>query len=294
MNPTRRIVISGLVCLALIGLLSGCVVSQQVFLEEATITAPISRPPVMFPPDSGESVQLVGHLSFAQATTLNGKATEDVYAPSGEDNLHWKIPEMTGGIAADIRLGEHVSWTAAIDFSSGGGNSLIGGATGLALHSMGGDAGVWFGFGLLLHPIQYDSRLLVVTTTSGWGSTSVDSSFFHDKGESMALDFYLGLTVKSRFRDFPVNLFADLMLTRQSLISHGLSQPDELHPGIVTAYTGTATYRTLVFAAAPGLAVRITEGAELVGGVWLYFSGDIEGLFENSKPAPFIQIQMHF
>ncbi len=293
MDPIMKRVSLGCGCVVVAGVLAGCVVTQEVYLEDATLTAPITTPPVMFPPDSGESVQVAGHVSFAQGATLNGRVTENAYAPAGPDNIHWTIPEVTGGIAADIRLGRHFSWTAAMDFSGGGGNALVGGATGLAFHTLGKGAGVWLGFGVMLHPIQYDSRVLVVTTTSGFGSTSVDSTYFHDRGQTSALDFYLGLTVNSRFTDFPLNLFANLLLTRQTLVSNSLSQFDELHAPGVYYSGGAARYRTLVFIASPGISCRISDETEIVGGVRLFFSGDIEGLFESALPTPFIQVQFH-
>ncbi len=293
MRPNYGVLTWGLSCLALVCALSGCVVTQEVYLEDATITAPIMQPPVFFPPDTGESVQLVGHISFAKGTTLDGRVTENAYSPPGAKNLHWTIPDMTGGLAADLRIGKHTSITLGIDFSEGGNNVMVGGVGGLAFHNMGEHAGTWFGFGVMVHPLHYDSRLLVVTTTSGFGSTSVDSAYFHDKGESSPLDFYMAFTVKSRFHDFPLNVFANLLLTRQTLVSNNVAQYDEAHPPVVMNVDAVAAYRTLVFTATPGVSVAVLDNTELVGGVRFFISEGIEGLFDNIVPAPFIQIQMH-
>jgi len=292
MRNTFNGLLYGLAVILAAGGLGGCIVSQQVFLEEASITAPITRPPVFFAPDSSETVQLVGHFAFARPSTMNGKITEHVSSAPGVDNLHWKVPEFTGGIAADIRISEHLSWTAGLDYSSTSALGLVGGVSGLAFHNVKENLGIWFGFGVMLHPISYDSRLLVVTTTNVWDRQSVDSSFFHDRGESSAFDFYIGLTVETRFSRFPVNGFLNLMLARETILSHGVSQYDELHPSSGVHLGADASYRTLVVAASPGLSLRITDQFDLICGVGFHFSTDVEGLFSNPLATPFVQMKM--
>lgn len=297
MNARRMLPVFGMTSAACALLLSGCVVSQEFYLEDVHVSGPMNQPPVNITKDvKPGQITVSPHLSYNKDRLLKGKIPESEDGPSSMKDLSWTLPEYTFGVGVDYTAGAHVGVTAGWNFGVARGQGLWNGSLGLAVFGEGPVVGVRFDAGVQLRAMEHNSYVKVVTTTRGFfQSTVVDTGYFHDRGTDRALDFYGSLTLNTKVQDWPVNLFLNTALSRQSLLDYSPTTWSELHPFPGTELSTInvqSTATLLIFT--PGVFIELGEDMRLLVGARIQFVLDMEETQPSAATSPFVQMEFSF
>jgi hypothetical protein len=297
MSSQRFLSVVALSISACVPLLSGCVVSQQFYLEDAHVSGPMNQPPVYVTRDMKDGqIRVAPHLSYNTDRLLSGKVPESGDMSSSMKEITWALPEFTFGVGADFVTGQHTAIAAGWNFGVANGQGSWNGYLGIGLFSEGPEVGIRFDAGVQLRALQHDARVMVVTTSGGiFGSSSVDTGYYHDRGTDRALDFYGALTLNTKFDSWPFNVFLNAALTRQSLLDYSPSTWSEFHP---YTYVGSmdinVSSRATFLILSPGVYVELGQNSRLLVGARCAIVLDIQDLKPGTSFSPFAQVEFGF
>ena len=301
---------------------SACSITQEIYLQEVEVKGPVFQPPV-FITDSTEAGQfrLAPHIFFGNArtfmgsveghtrvnqigvyqldTTRNGNEITlretpgaNTYTYSGQ-NLRWETPDVTAGLQGNLAINKGISVTFGGQYSALGSKGFWGGNVGIGFHTADATLATRIDGGLHWTPVAYDALTVVVTRTSLFGSTSEDVLVFHDIGTETNLGFYGALSLNTRRRDWPLNFFVNLAVSRQRLTHyepHTSVFPYPFYYSVQVTDARTSSSATFV-SLTPGLYLTVGEGHRLLlGARW---NKGTDGVGEGFV-SPFVQYEILF
>jgi hypothetical protein len=295
---------------ALLGaLFLGCgTTDYTLYLQDVTVKGPIARPPLHITNANEEShVRVTPHVEFNPRrnqkvvgvisghslvnqhgvfqvdTLVDGRTIrfrEHVDANTNQftgTNLTWRIPDQSGGVDLDIHLSQNFALSGGINWSTVDGQDLWGYSAGFAIISRSSSSALRFDLGLKWQELAYDALTVVITKQTQWFSSDVDErvGFFHDKGVSAPLDFYVGGTYNTCIPEWVVTPFMQVAFCRQALAKF---QPiiQEISPGLffpfpfvlerVSVDDMRASFSSITLGITPGVYLNLTHSIALVVG----------------------------
>lgn len=243
----------------LLFLVEGCaVVKQSVFLQNTEISGPINQPAlhitenqkkntITFSPNifintqKNYKGQVNGHTNvnssgvFQIDTIYNGDGTvnykespENKYVYSGQ-NLNWSLPNVQVGFQIDVALFDHLAVSGGLNYSESNRDKLISGNAGIGFFTDKDNSAVRFDIGMLFQNTFYTTSSVVITTISpAFGSDKSYVSFFRDRGNSTATDFFSTFTYNTTGRDNLVNFYFSLGYFGQTIMNY---KPENMNSG---------------------------------------------------------------
>jgi hypothetical protein len=142
-------------------------------------------------------------------------------------------------------------------------------------------------------PVVYDALTVVVNRTSFFGSTSEDILVFHDRGRETNLGFYGALSLNTHSRDWFLNVFLNLAVSRQRLTHYEPSSSTFQAPffSSVTVTDVRTSSSTTLFSLTPGVYLTPGEGHRLLlGARWTKGIDTVTDGFVS----PFVQYEILF
>jgi hypothetical protein len=271
-------------------LMTGCgAIYQQVYIQDAKVCGPMNHPPVYVTTDSSRvPLRISPGFSINRNFQMIGKSSESVHPYF----LHWKLPDFTIGIGMDIGVSRILSFSLDWNYGSAGGYDSWNGCFGMGLHYACPSVGFRFETGLCLRSLGHDAYTVVVTETHGlFGGSSVDSSFYHDRGNDKSLDFYGLFTLNTNFRRWPVNLFVSTSILRQTFMNYDPETWSELvFVTIIPMGTSGAniTCRANFLSVTPGVFFRLNDRCKLLVGGRFVTALNMD-MKSNAAVTPFMQ-----
>ena len=256
----------------------------------------MNHPPVNVTIDSGAiQTRFSTRFSTNDSRELSGKITSPAYVNGGLPySLRWHLPDYTFGLGLDIGLSQTTSLTLGGDYSAIGPTGTWGGFAGLGFHSAGPLMGIRVDAGVMLSGMKHDAYTMVVTTASSFFGTSTDTGFYHDVGNDLTFDFYAMLTVNSRFKASPVNIFVNASVLRQTLLNFAPTVQSEFSPFAITGpSSGDAEYRATVLSITPGISLDASPTMRVLLG-WRFIVVSNSDLSGSKFGSPLLQVDYTF
>jgi hypothetical protein len=247
-------------CISASALLSGCgTVIQQVDVQNAKVSGPMNHPPVYVTMDSAR-----GLVRFSPRFSLNRnrRLTGSIEAESSSDpakigSLQWRLPGFTIGLGTDLGLGRSGCLSLGGDYGNAEGHDAWNVYAGLGIRDASSDLGFRLEAGVFLRSLRHDARTIVITTYDfAFLGSSTSRIAYHDCGDDRAFDFYTQMTLNTKDRKSPVNLFVCTGLTRQTLFKYRPSTTAvtwAVFPVSGTENGTDVTCRVVLFSLTPGL-----------------------------------------
>ena len=299
--------LAGGCALVIMMMLGGCTVTkQQVYVQDAQVTAPVSLLPVHLVQDiKPGTLTVTPSFSFGARksmyarvnshTPVNGAGGYTVdtlhnaggtisFVPGNNpnqfsgSNLLWNTATVTGGIALDYSVSKSFALTGGLTYASGDGLDSWGGFAGIGLMSEGRLFGMRVDGALQWIPAYYDVHTAIVTEIDHSFPQSSETyvNFYRDAGQSIQFGWYLGLTVNARSPEWPVHPFANIAVSKQKLFSFDPAQVDPMSashlPGAVTNGTGEAEAPMTLVIITPGISVPVGPTQRVLFGVRFAFA----------------------
>lgn len=272
--------------------LAGCVVSQQVYIDSASMSGPMNQPPVHITADSlQDPVRISPRFSANNGHRITGQIrSESTLNPSARHDLTWEVPSYTVGLGLDAGISRTVSLFFGGDYGASNANGHWNGYAGIGMHAAGEAMAFRFDAGFTLGSMSRDVSSIVVTTTEFFG-THTDTGYFHDRGDGSALDFFFAFNVNSKIESWPANFFVNAALVRQTLLNFTPSTWSEFYPTTaVTRSSADAVYRVTFLSLTPGVSLRIAEGYTVLVGGRFIAPLDMNDMSPLPTFSPFVQI----
>ncbi len=313
MHDALRRSTSALVLILVTGLLTGCA-KQSVYLQNTRIDGPLSEVPLFV---VGEEKEAVGswRLSVAGSVIpdqrIEGRAeghtrvnaagvyqVDTVFTngrvryiePNGVNtrqfegtNFRWNLASFTGSVWADYRAARSLSIVGGLHYSRGGSQSYLGGTLGVGFSFPGENIGVRIDLGGTWTVVSYDIEYVVTTTLYDFGPPETYVEFFHDRGKAGNGTLYGALTLNSRYPTWPVQLYVQLAIYRQTVA--------DVQRVAFSNITATVLQHNSFFAITPGLAVPLSSSSRLLLGLRMIDETALLVGEPGVLLAPFAQIE---
>jgi hypothetical protein len=296
--------------LALGFLLGGCSVSQQIYIQDASVTAPPLHLPVRISEDSiphhivltpmlavGKSASLSGTLSGHSPVNMKGVYQVDTlwnsngtveFSPKSNGsgykgtNLHLSTTRVVAGMAVDVILGRSIALSGGLLYTSNEGEDAWGGHCGIGIFGGSPKVGYRFDFGLLFTPGWYSVRTAVETVYDPiFGSEYTRTVFYEDKSVSTGMGWYIGMTLNSRNPSWAVRPFVNILVAKQELFSFYPKNPlaaITVNEALPVTVDNKAQSGLMSVSVAPGLSIPLGDSERLlVGARWLAFPDVLNG-----------------
>jgi hypothetical protein len=307
------------------GSLVGCSVTKTVYIQDATVTTPLSQPPIFVTnnPQPGK-LRLMPHVSVGQDqlvetvipghSPVNSRGAYQVdtvrdngalrFRESGANNyqfggknLHWNLPGTFMGVDGEYTLSRHVALTFGASYASGKRGGFWSGGAGLGLFSQGEALAFRFDGGVQWRSLSYDIPTVVVTEVDYWFSGSdTEVRFFRDRGTDTYMDLYMSCTINSCFPSSFVNFFVNGCLARQKVVDLTPSTPEVISPFYTVQAAGDAEADVAVtnVLLSPGLSFELGASQRALVGVRMVLGNDVTGVLPKSMIIPFVQFDVGF
>ena len=271
--------------------LTGCVVSQQVYIDSAAMTGPMNQPPVHLTADSlQDPLKISPRFSTSNTHRITGEIRgESTINPLVRHDLTWNVPSYSVGVGLDVGFSRTASFFFGGDYGSDNQNGHWNGYIGLGLHGAGEVMAFRFDGGFTVGGIYRDVNTIVVTTTEFFG-THTDTAYFHDRGDGTVVDFFLAINMNTKVETWPANLFLHAGLVRQTLMNFTPSTWSDVYPvSTVTHASADAVYRVTFLTLTPGVAFKIADGYTVLVGGRFMTPLDMSGVSPSPTIVPFVQ-----
>lgn len=308
----------------------GCAVSEQVYLQDATVTAPAGSLPIRLAQD----VQ-PGQLTVSPSISFGGRGTADARVPGHSNvdvtgnyavdtitasngslafrpgsnpytfkgnNLHWTTPGISAMLSADYTLSKAVALEGGICYASGDGTDLWGGHIGLGLISEGEIIGMRVSAGFQWTPAYYDVNTVVETEFSSpfVSGNETQAAFYHDAGSASPFGWYAGMTLNTRVEGWVVQPFANVTLSKEKFFSFKPREPlllggNWLTPSHESNLTTEAS--AVLVLVSPGVSIAVGPSQRILIGARWAMVPDMVNQDGSSMPskgwlAPFVQVDI--
>jgi hypothetical protein len=283
----------------MLGLFSGCVATERVYLTQVEAAGPVALPPViptMGPSEAG-AIAVIPYFSVNADQKITGRVDPAGTTPQwgGTNNLVWRIPRSEGGIDFQVS----VSPSVAILFGG-----VVGGVDGSTFGNFRGGLGVFavkenvavrLDGGVQFVSIRSRIRTTVETEVNSIFGNARYRSNFDDTREQSSLSPYAALTLNSIPETSPVSVLVNVGVSGQPLFDLYPSQPDTvLGAGDRTSSMERIRKTVTVFSVTPAVGVQLGGGHQLLVGARMVGTFSIDQSSPELFWRPFIQLVMQF
>jgi hypothetical protein len=286
-------------CPLTLGLFSGCVTSQQVYLTQVEASGAVALPPVV--PTMGLSttgaITVIPHFSVNSDQKITGRVNPVGATPQwgGTSNLTWRIPKSEGGMDLQVAVSPSVSILVGGEIGGVDGSTRGNFRAGLGLSTVKDNVALRLDGGVQLVSVRSRVRTTVVTQVNSiFGSAEYRSNFDDIRDES-SFSPYIALTLNTASETSPVNVLLSFGVAGQPLFDLYPSQPDlVLGAGDARSSIEKIGETIPTYSLTPAICVQLGGGHQLLVG------GRMIGNFsvDNSSPGlfwqPFVQFMLHF
>jgi hypothetical protein len=285
--------------LVTLGLFSGCVTSQQVYVTQIEAAGAVALPPVV--PTMGLSttgaIAVIPHFAVNSDQKITGRVDPVGVTPQwgGTSNLIWRIPRSEGGM--DLQ----VSVSPSVAILLGG---AIGGVDGSTRGNFRAGVGLWtvkdnmairLDGGVQLVSVRSRVRTTVVTQVNSIFGNAEYRSNFDDIRDESSFSPYVALTLNTASETSPVNVLLNFGVAGQPLFDLYPSQPDLiLGPGDATSSIGKIRETVPVYSLTPAVCVQLGGGHQLLLGGRMIGNFSIDQSSPDLFWQPFVQFVLHF
>lgn len=290
---------------------SGCYTTEAVYLQSLEADTPISFPPLVVI-DSLESPFQIsvrvtpatgGGTVFEGSMPIEGPRVPDSVYRYPANNLVWTASHPTVDIDALFMLGRSVSLDGGMRLGGVDDGTISGWHLGLGLFVVTPAATVRLEGGVRWDRSSFTARgVAVLVEYDPFGSDDRKNVFFEESASETYFSGYGAITILSRFRSSPVNLFVQGGVSGQRFVDTDPGPPSFIEEAGVwlpppLSWTGdleedeNARKGTTVWSVTPGLALSLGKQIQILAGVrWGFF--DIEDSGTGSAWRPFVQIDL--
>ncbi len=284
----------------LLGLLSGCVVTEKVYLTDVDAASQVALPPViptMEKPAAG-AVTLLPHFGVNIEEKVIGRVDPVGTAPprwGGSDNLTWRIPRGEGGLDVQVSVGPAVAILVGGTIGMVDGSTYGGFRGGLGIFTVSEKTALRLDGGVQLLSASTRVRATVETRINSIFGNSVYRSNFDDTRDYTSFTPYAGLTLNTISQTSPINLVLNVGVSGQPLFNLTPAQHDTiLGPGDMTSLADRIRETIAVYSITPALSVELGGGNQLLVGARLFGSFSVENASPGILWRPFVQAVMRF
>ena len=272
--------------------------TQSVYLQDIKVEGPLSVPPVFVvnedEPRVGQFRLAVG-ASVGPEQTIEGRADRhtlvndagvyqvDTVVNGGVvqyierdgvntntfkgTNFRWKVAPVAFSMQGDLVAGRSLSLTFGLHFARSSADTYLSGTFGAAFSFYSENIGVRIDLGGAWTTVQYDVDYVVTRTPfSLFGGSETYVKFFHDQAKSGQFGLYGTCMLNTRHRSWPVHLFVQLAIVRQTVIELERTVP---FPAFDDNIRASVLHHNSFFVVTPGIVVPITSSSRLLLGIRL-------------------------
>ena len=290
---------------------SGCYTTEAVYLQSLEVDTPISFPPLVVIDTMESSFQLSvrvtpatgGGTVFEGSMPIEGPRVPDSVYRYPANNLVWTASHPTVDIDALVMLGRSVSLDGGMRLGGVADGTISGWHLGLGFFVVTPAATVRLEGGVRWDRSSFTAHgVAVLVEYDPFGSDDRTNVFFAESATETYFSGYGALTILTRFRNSPVNLFLQGGVSGQRFIDTDPAPPSFIENAGIwlpppIAWTGsleegeTARKGTTVWSLTPGVALSLGKQIQVLAGVrWGFF--DIDDSGTGSAWRPFVQIDL--
>lgn len=274
--------------------LTGCSITREATLRDASIKGPVNPPPFRLAEKTeGGKLKFSSHIDYTPIGTIKDNVKPEGYINKNlvsgelsgvdqklsktggilqtgaafENNLTWEIPEVSAGVDLELFLFSSFALTGSLNFTSGS----PAGSVGFALQSAPNELGVRLDAGLLFNHFSYNVYSVVEERMESIFGSSSETYYFHDIGSSNTTNFYINLTFNSISRENLLGGALSLGYFRQTVLDYNPLNLDDGYyllipfPIVInneTRLEATAGYFNIL----PAVFFNITGNVRLIAG----------------------------
>ncbi len=271
--------------------------TQSVYLQNIQVDGPLSVSPVFIVGEQPESVGTVrlaisasagpdqrivgradGHTDVNAAgvyqvdTVRRGGAVEYIerYGVNTRrfegTNFRWTLAPLTLTLQGDVQVARSLSLVGGLQYSSNRSRSYLGGLLGMGFSFYGSTIGVRIDLGAMWTEVHYDVDYVVTTRPFSWfGTSDTYVQFFSDEGRSFGGNLYGALTLNTRYSTWPVHLFVQLAIKRQTVVN----LEREVYFSNADRVSASVLQHNSFFTVTPGVVVPFAGSGRVVLGIRL-------------------------
>lgn len=290
---------------------AGCVTTEAVYLQSLEAETPVSFPPLVVidtmesafqfsirvaPPTGGGTV-------FEGSMPIEGPRVPDSVYRYPANNLVWTASDPTVDIDALVMLGRSVSLDGGMRLGGVPDGTISGWHLGLGFFVVSPAATVRLEGGVRWDRSSFTARgVAVLVEYDPFGSDERTNVFFDESATETYFSGYGAITILTRFRSSPVNLFVQGGVAGQRFIDTDPGPPSFIEETGIwipppLSWTGDleedekARKGTTVWSVTPGLALSLGKQIQILAGVrWGFF--DIKDSGSGSVWRPFLQVDL--
>lgn len=272
-------------------LLSGCVVKEEIFLQNVDVEGSVLQPPVHIVDASTEkrtfhvSPHILVNTQRSLTTSLDRQyrgQIPDTLEDFNRTGLQWNLPSMKLGFDLDYAISDNVALTGGFATSFTRGRQLLGGYGGLGLYSVDTSMSFRLDVGIQYNQMSYRSATVLARSTTFGGSSANDTVHFHDRGYDSNVNFFVSMTFNTANPAQRINYFLQLGVSPQTLTSFTPEESVYYGTGITYALSDQrAESSVLLLSATPGVYFTVGQLHSVVLGMRVLK----EVLSESSRPG---------
>ena len=312
-------------------LLLGCGEAQEItlYLQDLAVNGPVTQPPIYITKESEPGkIHIIPRISFPMQKTLEGRVeghtmvnadgifhvdtVRQGYGVYFRDpgnvntssfrgkNLQWKIPSSSVGLDIDYGASRSTSLALGATYSSTKGSGVWAYRVGLGLHGRDnrGTAGYRLDMGWMWQEHIYE--VTTVVTERPLSSSASTVTFYQDREKQTRGSFYAALTFNSIQQEWPLNVFFQAGITKQSVTDIKPTAPQS-EPWIIFPFFLQIPNRDIVIDRrgefsptlvhlTPGVYFNLSESACLVFGLRFSFETALDDLAPSTIISPVVQL----
>ncbi len=284
----------------LLSLLSGCVVTEKVYLTDVDVASQVALPPVIptFEKPTAGAITLLPHFGVNTDQRVVGRVDPVGTTPprwGGSDNLSWRIPRSEGGLDIQVAVGPSVAILVGGTIGGVDGSTYGGFRGGLGIFTVSEKTSLRLDGGVQVLSARSRVRTTVETSINSIFGNSVYRTNFDDTRDYTSITPYLGLTLNTISQTSPINLVVNVGVSGQPLFNLTPSHYDTiLGPGDMTTLSERIRETIAVYSIAPALCVELGGGNQLLVGARVFGSFSVDNASPGVLLRPFVQAVMRF
>lgn len=266
-------------------------------LRGGNATGPINFPPVFFTSNAQDSsFKIAPHLEVTPVKPILGNVKARGTYDGNSQNFTWNFSKVSGGFNMEINASRSFALTGSISLSSA---NNVNGSAGIAIINSNDNITVRLDGGVLFSKFNYDVHSIVIETISGPFPSTQNTYYFHDKGNSTSLDFYVSIMLNGANENNFLNYFVSFSYFTQKVLDYNpgnfddeyYSYTDPLFNTYTVNNNTNLTYSLGFITIYPGLNLNIFPKTHLLIGSRIFINTSGEAEPASFKFSPAIQIE---
>lgn len=280
-------------------ILSGCVITEKVYVTEVEAAGPVALPPVIPTMELREAgaIAVVPHFAVNTEQKIRGRINPVGTTPrwGGDDNLLWKFPRSEGGLDVQVSVAPSVAILAGGMVGAVEGSTFGDFRGGLAVFTVSENKALRLDAGIQFLSIRSRIRTTVETRVNSIFGNALYRSNFDDTRDQSSISPYAALTFNTASQTSPLNFLVNVGVSGQPLFNYSPAQPDTiLGPGDLTGSAERIRETVTIYSVTPAMSVQLGGGSQLLLGARMVGNFNLDRTTPEIIWQPFIQAVMQF